>query len=166
MKKIFLLLCTARITATSFGNTKTEDFEKLKSLEGKWMGTLERTDGTSDKLELNYSVTSNGSAILEESDTGGIEMLTIFNHQNNELLLTHYCGLQNKPVSVLESNTNGTYVFVTDSKRSGLSTDKEAFVTSWKLDLMPEDPNKISYQYTVSGPEGVVFVATAVMTRA
>ena len=166
MKKIFLLLCTALITATSFGNTKAEDFEKLKSLEGKWMGTLERTDGTSDKFELNYSVTSNGSAILEESDTGGIEMLTIFNHQNNELLLTHYCGLQNKPVSVLESNTNGTYVFVTDSKRSGLSTDKEAFVTSWKLDLMPEDPNKISYQYTVSGPEGVVFVATAVMTRA
>lgn len=166
MKKIFLLLCTAFITATSFGNTKAEDFEKLKSLEGKWMGTLERTDGTSDKFELNYSVTSNGSAILEESDTGGIEMLTIFNHQNNELLLTHYCGLQNKPVSVLESNTNGTYVFVTDSERSGLSTDKEVFVTSWKLDLMPEDPNKISYQYTVSGPEGVVFVATAVMTRA
>ena len=94
------------------------------------------------------------------------QVVTIFNHQNNELLLTHYCGLQNKPVSVLESNTNGTYVFVTDSKRSGLSTDKEAFVTSWKLDLMPEDPNKISYQYTVSGPEGVVFVATAVMTRA
>ena len=166
MKKIFLLLSTALITATSFGNTKAEDFEKLKSLEGKWMGTLERTDGTSDKFELNYSITSNGSAILEESDTGGIEMLTIFNHQNNELLLTHYCGLQNKPVSVLESKTNGTYVFVTDSERSGLSSDKEAFVTSWKLELMPEDPNKIIYQYKVTGPEGVVFVATAVMTRA
>ena len=167
MKKLILFLFTATLTVTSsFGNNFSEDFEKLKSLEGKWQGTLERTDGTSDSFELNYSVTSNGSALLEESDTGGVEMLTIFNFQNNELLSTHYCGLQNKPVSVLKSSTKGEYVFITDSKRSGLSTEKEAFVTSWKIDLMPEDSNKIQYQYTVTGPEGVVFVAKAVLTKA
>ena len=151
---------------SSFGNSFSEDFEKLKSLQGKWQGTLERTDGTSDSFELNYSVTSNGSALLEESDTGGIEMLTIFNVQNNELLSTHYCALQNKPVSVLKSATKGEFVFITDSKRSGLSTEKEAFVTSWKISLMPEDSNTIHYQYTVTGPEGVVFVATSVLKRA
>ena len=140
--------------------------KKLKSLQGKWQGTLERTDGTSDSFELNYSVTSNGSALLEESDTGGIEMLTIFNVQNNELLSTHYCALQNKPVSVLKSAAKGEFVFITDSKRSGLSTEKEAFVTSWKISLMPEDSNTIHYQYTVTGPEGVVFVATSVLKRA
>ena len=167
MKKLILFLFTATLTVTSsFGNNFSEDFEKLKSLEGKWQGTLERTDGTSDSFELNYSVTSNGSALLEESDTGGVEMLTIFNFQNNELLSTHYCGLQNKPVSVLKSSTKGEFVFITDSKRSGLSTEKEAFVTSWKISLMPEDSNTIHYQYTVTGPEGVVFVATSVMTRA
>ena len=167
MKKLILFLFIATLTVTSsFGNNFSEDFEKLKSLEGKWQGTLERTDGTSDSFELNYSVTSNGSALLEESDTGGVEMLTIFNFQNNELLSTHYCGLQNKPVSVLKSSTKGEYVFITDSKRSGLSTEKEAFVTSWKISLMPEDSNTIHYQYTVTGPKGVVFVATSVMTRA
>ena len=142
------------------------DFEELKKLEGKWAGTLERTDGSSDELTLDYTVTSNGSALLEESVTGEIEMLSIFNFQNDELLLTHYCGLQNKPVSVLKSSTKGEYVFITDSKRSGLSTEKEAFVTSWKISLMPEDSNTIRYQYTVTGPKGVVFVATSVMTRA
>ena len=146
MKNLFLFLFTAILSATSYGNSLSEDFEKLKSLEGKWQGILERTDGTSDNLVLNYSVTSNGSALLEESDTGGIEMLTIFNYQNSELLLTHYCGLQNKPVSVLKSNSDGEYVFITDSERSGLSKEKEAFVTSWKIDLMPEDSNKIQYQ--------------------
>jgi glutamine phosphoribosylpyrophosphate amidotransferase len=151
---------------SSFGNSFSEDFEKLKSLQGKWQGTLERTDGTSDSFELNYSVTSNGSALLEESDTGGIEMLTIFNVQNNELLSTHYCALQNKPVSVLKSAAKGEFIFITDSKRSGLSTEKEAFVTSWKISLMPEDSNTIHYQYTVTGPEGVVFVATSVLKRA
>ena len=166
MKNLFLFLFTAILSATSYGNSLSEDFEKLKSLEGKWQGILERTDGTSDNLVLNYSVTSNGSALLEESDTGGIEMLTIFNYQNSELLLTHDCGLQNKPVSVLKSNSDGEYVFITDSERSGLSKEKEAFVTSWKIDLMPEDSNKIQYQYTVTGPEGVVFVAKAVLTKA
>lgn len=167
MKKLILFLFAAILSITSsFGNSFSEDFEKLKSLQGKWQGTLERTDGTTDSFELNYSVTSNGSALLEESDTGGIEMLTIFNVQNNELLSTHYCALQNKPVSVLKSATKGEFVFITDSKRSGLSTEKEAFVTSWKIDLMPEDSNKIQYQYTVTGPEGVVFVAKAVLTKA
>jgi len=47
-----------------------------------------------------------------------------------------------------------------------LSTEKEAFVTSWKISLMPGDSNTIRYQYTVTGPKGVVFVATSVMTRA
>ena len=167
MKKLILFLFAVILSLTSsFANSFSEDFEKLKSLEGKWQGTLERTDGTSDSFELNYSVTSNGSALLEQSDTGGIEMLTIFNVQNNELLSTHYCALQNKPVSVLKSATKGEYVFITDSKRSGLSTEKEAFVTSWKISLMPEDSNTIHYQYTVTGPEGVVFVATSVLKRA
>jgi len=167
MKKLILFLFAVILSLTSsFANSFSEDFEKLKSLEGKWQGTLERTDGTSDSFELNYSVTSNGSALLEQSDTGGIEMLTIFNVQNNELLSTHYCALQNKPVSLLKSATKGEYVFITDSKRSGLSTEKEAFVTSWKISLMPEDSNTIHYQYTVTGPEGVVFVATSVLKRA
>tara|TARA_B100000767_G_scaffold157063_1_gene147672 strand:+ start:208 stop:711 length:504 start_codon:yes stop_codon:yes gene_type:complete len=167
MKKLILFLFAVILSLTSsFANSFSEDFEKLKSLEGKWQGTLERTDGTSDSFELNYSVTSNGSALLEQSDTGGIEMLTIFNVQNNELLSTHYCALQNKPVSVLKSATKGEYVFITDSKRSGLSSEKEAFVTSWKISLMPEDSNTIHYQYTVTGPEGVVFVATSVLKRA
>tara|TARA_B100000768_G_C11216509_1_gene348470 strand:- start:450 stop:953 length:504 start_codon:yes stop_codon:yes gene_type:complete len=166
MKKILLFLFSAILSATfSFGSTLSEDFKKLKSLEGKWQGTLERTDGTSDNLEITYSITSNGSALLEESNTGGVEMLSIFNFQNNELLLTHYCGLQNKPISVLKSNSSGEYVFITDSERSGLSKDKEAFVTSWKISLVPEDTNKIHYQYTVTGPEGEVFVAKAVLNK-
>jgi hypothetical protein len=30
---------------------------------------------------------------------------------------------------------------------------------------MPEDENKISYKYTVSGPDGVLFTASAEMSR-
>ncbi len=67
-------------------NIDPNDFETLKQLEGKWVGTLERTNETTDSFILEFSISSNGSAILEESNTGGTEMLTIFNYQNDELL--------------------------------------------------------------------------------
>lgn len=169
MKKIFTLfsvlflyttICTAGIYPIP-----SDDFAMLKTLEGKWVGTLERTDGSSDSFNVEYTITSNGSALLEESFTGSIEMLTIFNLQNEELLLTHYCGLKNRPVSRLESSENGVFNFTTDAGLSNLSLAKDMFVTSWKIDTMPDDPNKAYYEYTVSGPKGVAFTATCNLTR-
>ena len=164
MKKLFLLLPLA-FALNLYAINDPNDFEELKKLEGKWAGTLERSSGTSDVFILDYSITSNGSALLEESNTGGVEMLTIFNFQNDELLLTHYCGLQNKPISKLTGSKKGILSFETDSKMSGLSLEKDTYVTSWEINLMPEDETKISYQYTVSGPEGVVFIATSELTK-
>ena len=136
----------------------------MKKLEGKWIGTLEITDGSSDPLILEYSVTSAGSALLEESNTGWVEMLSIFNAHNEELLVTHYCGLQNKPVLPLKSFKDGLFQFETDVKRSGLNKSKEAFVGYWFIKLMPNDKEML-YEYTVIGPKGTVFKATAVMKR-
>ena len=140
------------------------DFDNLKKLEGKWMGMLERTDGTSDMLNLKYSITSNGSALLEESNTGGIEMLTIFNNHNEKLLATHYCGLQNKPILDLVSFKNGVFSFKTDTSKSGLKQGKEMYVDTWSISLS-EDGTEMDYIYTVVGPDGVAFTATAKLKR-
>ena len=180
MKKLLLLLIAittvgcnnttepAKVVAEdteSAAATNPNDFEELKKLEGKWAGTLERTDGSSDELTLDYTVTSNGSALLEESDTGGTEMLSIFNFQNDQLLLTHYCGLQNKPISKLTANNNGLLSFATDSEMSGLTLEKDTYVTSWEINLTPDDGDKINYKYTVSGPDGEVFTASSTLSR-
>tara|TARA_B110000444_G_C18642989_1_gene502374 strand:+ start:305 stop:805 length:501 start_codon:yes stop_codon:yes gene_type:complete len=164
MKNYFLAIGIFLLSISGYANSTENKLDELKKLQGKWMGTLERTDGTSDMLNIEYSITSNGSAILEESNTGGVEMLSIFNSQNDEILVTHYCGLQNKPVAILKSITDGTYYFVTDAKRSGLDSSKEAFVGSWKLQIMP-DKNLMKYEYSVIGPDGIVFKASAMMTK-
>ena len=78
MKKLFtffgvLFLCTSICTAginPVLEPIPADDFTMLKSLEGKWAGTLERTNGSSDSFNIEYSITSNGSALLEESFTG------------------------------------------------------------------------------------------------
>ena len=163
MRKIVISLICLFITSVAFGIDVNPEFEKLKSLEGKWKGTLERSNGSSEPLNLEYSITSNGSALLEESNTGGIEMLSIFNAQSEELIVTHYCGLQNKPVAIFESETNGTFYFKTDASRSGLNTSKEAYVGYWKFHLI--DDSNLIYEYIVINPKGEVFVATAKMKR-
>ena len=48
---------------------------------------------------------------------------------------------------------------------SGLSLKKDTYVTSWEIDLLPDDENKILYKFTVSGPDGVTNIASAEMTR-
>lgn len=165
--RLILLLIAAVFVSFNTADTldAASDFEALKRLEGKWSGTLYRSDDSSDAFNLEYSITSNGSALLEESITGGIEMLTIFNINAGNLLLTHYCGLKNKPVSLLESSADGVYVFKTDASRSGLTSGKDMYVDSWKVDLIPEDDSKMYYEYTVVGPKGVAFVAKADLAR-
>ena len=51
MKNLIFLL-TMVFALTMNANINSDDFDKLKKLEGKWMGMLERTDGTSDMLNL------------------------------------------------------------------------------------------------------------------
>ena len=48
---------------------------------------------------------------------------------------------------------------------SGLTLEKDTYVTSWEISLTPEDADKIMYKYTVSGPDGDVFTATSTLSR-
>ena len=75
------------------GDGMTEEaFAGLMQLQGQWQGTLDKSDGTSVNLQLNYTSKSNGSALLEESSEDDVEMLNIFNIQEgtgiNPLLRT------------------------------------------------------------------------------
>ena len=70
MKNLFFTI-TLLFAISLNANTDPNDFETLKQLEGKWIGTLERTNDTNDSFILDFSIASNGSAILEESNTGG-----------------------------------------------------------------------------------------------
>ena len=52
--KNLLFILTMAFALTLNANINSNDFDKLKKLEGKWFGMLERTDGTSDMLNLEY----------------------------------------------------------------------------------------------------------------
>jgi hypothetical protein len=75
-------------------------FEKLHALAGNWEGTLvwsgART-GTG-KLKAKYSITSYGSAIVEDLIMDGVPSMTSVYHMDGpDLRVTHFCGAQNQP---------------------------------------------------------------------
>ena len=151
-----------------------EAFAQMKGLAGEWAGTLHVTPGehlerlgvnAEQALTLTYSVRSGGSSILEESNSDGVEMVTIYNTQGGNLLNTHYCVLMNKPVGTLDSSTDGVLSFTTDVERSGLEEGKDEYVSSWRLNLEPENPNQFTYEYTVTKPDMTKWMAKAVISR-
>ena len=69
-------------------------FDKIKALEGEWIGTAEGMSST-----MSFKVVSDGSAVLlvMEGHGPGDEMMTMFHPDGERLLLTHYCSAKNQP---------------------------------------------------------------------
>ena len=99
----------------------SEEFERMKSLAGVWKGTSE-TDGKVEPAEIDYKVTSMGSAVVETLFPGTPhEMVSIYHDdENGKLTMTHYCAIGNRPQL--------------DLKRS--ETDKMELELSSKSDLI------------------------------
>ena len=69
--------------------------DALKALEGDWIGTPET--GTT-KSAVRYEVIAAGSTVVKTYAPGKAnEMLTIYHMDGDQLILTHYCALDNQP---------------------------------------------------------------------
>lgn len=90
-------------------------FEFLKTLGGEW----ERASGGehghgSSSSSVSFRVIAAGSTVVETYYAGQrSEMLSIYHKDGDQLLLTHYCALQNAPIMRFEkSNKPGEIKFV------------------------------------------------------
>jgi hypothetical protein len=89
-------------------------FDFLKTLAGTWerSGSGHEHGG---KSKLNtFRVSSGGSSVIETIFPGEAdEMITVYHMNGPDLLLTHYCALQNAPVmKFVKSDTPGEIKFV------------------------------------------------------
>lgn len=72
-------------------------FEALKALAGTWTGVFGE-DGGTGPCTITYKVTSSGSAVLETMFPGEPhEMVTLYHLDGEELVMTHYCAVGNRP---------------------------------------------------------------------
>jgi hypothetical protein len=76
-------------------------FEHLTSLVGQWKG---QQDGT--EMELTYTLTAKGSALMEEFRAGKTVMVTMFTVDGDHLIATHYCSAGNQPQMMTKAITD------------------------------------------------------------
>ena len=78
-------------------------FEFLKTLTGEWERSASDHDHGSASRSVVYKVTAAGSSVMETIYPGDpMEMITVYHMDGDNLLLTHYCALQNAPVMKFE----------------------------------------------------------------
>src|SRR5262245_39715747 len=76
---------------------KHAGFEKIKALKGTWTVT-KAPQHAPEGGTITYRITAGGSAVLESMFEGTEhEMITTYYVDGDQLSLTHYCMLQNRP---------------------------------------------------------------------
>ena len=99
---VFVVLFT---TAAFPQSNSQAAFEKLKSLEGSWVGK----GSQGQPVEVSFRVTSNGSAIMSEIE-GSEDMISMIHLDGDRLMLTHYCATGNQPRMVGKMTPDGKAV--------------------------------------------------------
>jgi hypothetical protein len=81
-------------------------FDKMKALEGAWVGTM-MEGGKEYPTTTRFQMVSDGSALMAWLSEGTpYEMVTIFHPDGNELMATHYCAAHNQPRFVAVSSAD------------------------------------------------------------
>jgi hypothetical protein len=75
-------------------------FKHLTSLVGEWKGTQDDTE-----MKLTYTLTADGSALMEEFRAGKSVMITMFTVDGDHLIATHYCSAGNQPQMITKAIT-------------------------------------------------------------
>jgi hypothetical protein len=95
----------AAITSVAEKSNSDQAFEKLASLIGEWRGVQEG-DQANSEIKLTYTLTANGSVLMEESKPAGEgTMITMFTVDGDHLIATHYCIARNQPQMVTKPIT-------------------------------------------------------------
>ena len=122
------------------------EFEKIKGLVGKWQGTMAEKDGQPQQADVEYKLTSGGTAVVELlSPNSSHEMYSIYYNQNGKLAMTHYCVLGNRPVLVLKSSEGAEINLELDSS-SGIDVATEPHMHGLKIRLL--EPDHVIQEWT------------------
>jgi hypothetical protein len=119
-------------------------WDRLKSLVGSWQGTVE-----GKPARLAYALISNGTALVETSEThDASQMVTVYHPDGTSLLMTHYCSAGNQSRMRAERLEGDRIAFaLVDS--SNVSSLAEHRMTG--LVLTFRDPDHLTQEWTEKG---------------
>jgi hypothetical protein len=150
MRKILFLLWVLCFSVPAFAGPEhshepyvgSAPFEQLKKLEGKWTGVWKEAGKTepAEPTEVTYEVSSGGSALVEKLSPGTPhEMVSVYNDEKGELVMTHYCLLKNQPKLKLKS-ADENQIELEFTEANGVKA---------------EDPHMHALRITFEGPDSI-----------
>lgn len=88
------------------------EFQRMKKLAGKWIATA-GMHGQPAEVDVEYKVTSGGSALVETHFTGTPkEMVSVYHDgDDGKLSMTPYCMLHNRPLLNLAEAEGNIFTF-------------------------------------------------------
>jgi len=126
-------------------------FQQLLSLAGDWRG---EHDGK--ETSLKYTVTADGSALMEEFRPGGPPMITMFSVDGDHLVATHYCSAGNQPqmlTPTIADPRSRTLAFSL-ARITGMNTPDDWHNTGLELHLVDADHLAQHWSWQVNGKSG------------
>ncbi len=128
MAAFFLLLTSAAQAGGEHqkpADNSSPEFERIKSLEGRWTSTTSMFGKPNERVYTEYEVTAGGSAVLERIFPGTPnEMISVYYDDNGKLAMTHYCIMRNRPNLKLVGSTDDT-ISLAETKTSGKKSKGE-----------------------------------------
>jgi hypothetical protein len=143
------LLSSASAAEPNDAKRASAAFERLKKLEGEWVGKASHGDGEFD-VKIVYKVISGGSAVQEnlfpESEH---EMVTMYHLNKGELMLTHYCACGNQPRMKGAPSQDGSKLTFTFLDGTNMDPAVDMFMHDATIELVDDDHLKsewVAYQ--------------------
>jgi len=146
-----LVLIGAAITPAVEKPSSVPAFEHLTSLVGEWEGTQ---DGT--QMRLTYTLTADGSALMEEFRAGKTVMVTMFTVDGDHLIATHYCSAGNQPQMMTKAITDPSAKSLTFSLSHvyGMKTPGDWHNTGLTITLEDKEHLTQVWTYEYNGKTG------------
>jgi hypothetical protein len=140
MKTVVLVALTLSLLAPATSvagrdQTAKQAFEKMKSLVGKWKGTMGEGDQATEAT-VEYRLTGSNTALVETLGPGSpYEMVSVYHLDGESLVMTHYCGAGNQPFMKLKPGKKANVFFFDFVRGSNMKvTDMHMHQVTFTLD--------------------------------
>ena len=131
---------------------KNAGFEKIKTLAGEWQVSHAPGEHGEHGGTVSYKVTAGGSAVLETLFAGtDHEMVTLYYMEGDDLSLTHYCMLHNRPLMRAERSTNANKIVFKCSATENAKIMAEDHMHQATFTFVDADHFKSEWQLYKSG---------------
>ena len=125
--------------------------DRIKALAGDWY-VADENGAPTGALVSSYRVTAGGKAVLETIHPGTeMEMVTVYHQDGDDLVLTHYCMLDNQPHYVARNGErDGDLVFECQGA-SNLESEDQAHMHRGSLRFDGPDRYESEWLLTENG---------------